>query len=489
MYKSTRGNKETKLIPASLAIIKGIASDGGLFIYDQLPHVQINSLVGVTYHQLAKKIIKLLLDDFSEAEVSEIIDSAYDNKFDTSEIVRLVDSKDCFFLELFHGKTLAFKDMALSVLPLLLTKAKMKQGILGKTIILTATSGDTGSAALSGFHKQKDIDVVVLYPNSGVSWIQEQQMLSFQGENSHVVAVDGNFDEAQRLVKKAFTDESLAKYPLSSANSINIGRLIPQIVYYFYGYLELVRKKQIALGEQINFVVPTGNFGNILAGYMAKKMGVPIKKLICASNENNVLTDFFQEGLYNRNRPFIKTSSPSMDILISSNLERLLYYISNHDANKVKDLMNQLSTTGKYQIDEDMRKNLTDFYGGFATENEMKEAIVDVYQKDHYLLDTHTAVAKAVYKKYCQETQDQTKTIITATAHPFKFPVALCKALSIDNKGSNDLELIKALATKTGMAIPPVLLSLNHEQKRLLWLKKDCYQQLTKLLGELYEKN
>lgn len=489
MYKSTRQLGKTKEISSSLAIIKGMAEDGGLFVCDKLPSVELASLGSFSYHQLAKKIIGLLLDDFSEAEVNEVITSAYDDKFDTSEIVKLVSNKDCYFLELFHGQTLAFKDMALSILPLLLTKAKIKNGISGKTIVLTATSGDTGSAALSGFHKQKDIDVIVFYPNSGVSWIQEQQMLSFQGKNSHVIALEGNFDDAQRLVKQAFHDDRLTHYSLSSANSINIGRLIPQVVYYFYGYLELVRKNQIKFGEQINVVVPTGNFGNILAGYMAKKMGVPIKKLICASNVNNVLTDFFREGLYDRNRPFIKTSSPSMDILISSNLERLLYYISGCNASKVRTLMDQLSTTGKYQIDSAMRANLTDFYGDYATEIEMEEAIREVYQKDNYVIDTHTAVAKAVYKKYCQETSDKTKTIITATAHPFKFPKTVGKALGIKEQAKTDKEWIQLLASKTGIAIPKILYHLDGEKEQTLWLAKDSYQNLEKLLGDIDEKN
>lgn len=489
MYKSTRQLGKTKEISSSLAIIKGMAEDGGLFVCDKLPSVELASLGSFSYHQLAQKIIGLLLDDFSEVEVNEIIMSAYDDKFDTAEIVKLVSTKDCYFLELFHGQTLAFKDMALSILPLLLSKAKIKNGISGRTIILTATSGDTGSAALSGFHKQKDIDVIVFYPNSGVSWIQEQQMLSFQGKNSHVIALEGNFDDAQRLVKQAFHDDRLTHYSLSSANSINIGRLIPQVVYYFYGYLELVRKSQIKFGEQINVVVPTGNFGNILAGYMAKKMGVPIKKLICASNVNNVLTDFFREGLYDRNRPFIKTSSPSMDILISSNLERLLYYISGCNASKVRTLMDQLSTTGMYQIDSAMRANLTDFYGDYATEIEMEEAIREVYQKDNYVIDTHTAVAKAVYKKYCQETSDKTKTIITATAHPFKFPKAVGKALGIKEQSKTDKEWIQLLASKTGIAIPKMLHHLDGEKEQTLWLAKDSYQNLEKLLGDIDEKN
>lgn len=489
MYKSTREKEKLKVISSSQAIIKGIANDGGLFICDELPHIDLLELVDIDYHQLAKKIIGLLLDDFSVAEVSEIVDQAYDSKFDTTGIVKLVATKKCHFLELFHGQTLAFKDMALSILPLLLAKAKIKNKILDKTIILTATSGDTGSAALSGFYKQKDINVIVFYPNSGISQIQEQQMLSFQGANSHVIAIDGNFDDAQRLVKKAFNDEKLQHYPLSSANSINIGRLIPQVVYYFYGYLELVKTKQIPFGEQVNFVVPTGNFGNILAGYMAKKMGVPIRKLICASNENNVLTEFFQEGMYDCNRPFIKTSSPSMDILISSNLERLLYYISGCDAGKVKDLMMQLSTKGKYQIDEVMRAGLQDFYANYASETEMEEAIVTIYQKDHYLMDTHTAVAAAVYEKYRQETNDQTKTIITATAHPFKFSRAICQALQMNVKGSSDWEFIQALSSKTGNVIPKVLTHLNKEQKRFLWSKEESYSRLEKLLGDLYEKN
>lgn len=489
MYKSTREIDKTKYVSASQAIIKGIANDGGLFLRDDLPKVDISSLLTLDYRQLAGRIMSLLLDDFSETEISEVITEAYGDKFDIKEVVKLAKAKDCHFLELYHGNTLAFKDMALSVLPLLLTKAKQKNKITDKTIILTATSGDTGSAALSGFYEQQGIDVIVFYPDSGVSQIQEQQMLSFKGEHTHVMALEGNFDDAQRLVKKAFNDPDLDKYPLSSANSINIGRLVPQVVYYFYGYLQLVRTKSITLGEKINFVVPTGNFGNILAGYMAKIMGVPINKLICASNINNVLTDFFKAGLYNRKRPFIKTSSPSMDILVSSNLERLLYYISGRDALKVKALMKELSETGKYQIDEPMRANLTDFYGNFATEAEVFAAINKVYHDDKYLIDTHTAVAYAVYEKYLQETSDKTPTVITATAHPFKFPQAVSKALSIHVDEENDFNAVKVLARETGVAVPRPISSLNKDCERTLWLKKDSYDNLKKLLGEIYEKN
>lgn len=482
MYKSTR-DVESKLINVSEAIINGIASDGGLYIIDKIPNIEINQLINLSYQELATKIMSLYLNDFKYDDINKIVNQAYDNKFDEG-ILKLKSTKDCSFLELYHGRTCAFKDMALSVLPLLLKKSKEINNVESNTIILAATSGDTGSAALSGFQNIEGIKIVVIYPNSGVSVIQEKQMLSFSGDNAKVIAINGNFDDAQNLVKRTFLDQNLVSVQLSSANSINIGRLIPQIVYYFWGYLEMVRNKQIKLNEQINYVVPTGNFGNILAGYMAKRMGLPINKLICASNKNNVLTDFFNNGLYNKNREFIKTISPSMDILISSNLERLLYYISG-SSSKTKEFMNSLKENGEYFIDDEMKHRLNDFVAYFASDDETLEAIKEIYIKDNYLIDTHTAVAYVAYKKYLLEKKDNIKTIIVSTASPFKFPKAVCKALGINTEEKDDLKLINILENYTSIKAPKGLTNLPNKEKTI-WIEKNTFNnKIEKLLKEM----
>ncbi len=491
-YKSTRGNQEEIL--SSEAILKGIASDKGLYVPLAFPNIDKNlkEMIDMDYKEMAFYILGKYLDDFDQKELREAIDQAYDTKFETEEIAPLVKKNDIYFLELYHGKTLAFKDMALSILPHLLNKAKKKLGVDQKIVILTATSGDTGKAALEGFSNIEDIDIIVFYPENGVSEIQKRQMITQEGKNTHAIAIKGNFDDAQSGVKEIFNDRALneilyaGNYIFSSANSINIGRLIPQVVYYIYAYVRLFKNHEIKAGEKINFVVPTGNFGNILAAYYAKKMGLPIHKLICASNENNVLYDFINTGIYDSNRNFIMTNSPSMDILISSNLERLLYELGDHDETKIKDMMNQLDQNKKYEIDKTMKEKLEkDFYGGFATDEETLEAIQKVYHHFHYVIDTHTAVAYKVYEQYKEKTNDTTKTVIVSTASPFKFTKSVKKALSDIDHEENEFELIHVLSNLTGLKIPKPLRDID--KKPILHTevceKQDMKRIVCKILG------
>ena len=379
-YRSTRD--DSVRVTASQAILKGLAPDGGLFVPESIPSLDksLEELSKMSYKEVAYEVMKLMLDDFTEEELKNCIDKAYDSKFDTEEIAPLVKAEGAYFLELFHGATIAFKDMALSILPHLLTTSAKKNDVKNEIVILTATSGDTGKAALAGFADVPGTKIIVFYPKGGVSHVQELQMVTQKGENTSVVAIHGNFDNAQSGVKAIFEDKELAAeldakgYQFSSANSINIGRLVPQVVYYVYAYAKLLENEEIQAGEEINVTVPTGNFGNILAAYYAKQMGVPIAKLICASNDNKVLFDFFQTGVYDRNREFILTSSPSMDILISSNLERLIYKIAGADAAKDVTLMQNLAAEGKYEITDEMKAQLKDFYGNYASEKETAEA-------------------------------------------------------------------------------------------------------------------
>ena len=375
LYKSTRNAEKT--VTASEAILKGLADDGGLFVPVTIPklNVDMGTLKEMSYQETAYAVMKQFFTDFTEEELKSCITKAYDSKFDTEEIAPLVKADGMYYLELFHGATIAFKDMALSILPHLLTTSAKKNNVKNEIVILTATSGDTGKAALAGFADVKGTRIIVFYPKDGVSKVQELQMVTQKGDNTSVVAIHGNFDNAQSGVKAIFENKELAKemdaagYQFSSANSINIGRLVPQIVYYVYAYAKLLKNEEIAEREQINVVVPTGNFGNILAAYYAKQMGVPIAKLVCASNENKVLFDFFQTGVYDKNREFILTTSPSMDILISSNLERLIYLIAGQDAVKNQDLMRALKSQGVYEISKEMKENLDDFAAGYATED------------------------------------------------------------------------------------------------------------------------
>lgn len=456
-YIGTR-NKTITASP-SQAVLKGICSDGGLFIPEEIPALQkdLKELVNLDYKQLAYEIMKLYLTDYTEKELKDCIEKAYDEKFDTDMIAPLIKKGDAYFLELFHGRTLAFKDMALSILPYLLKTAAKKNGIEKEIVILTATSGDTGKAALEGFANVEGTKIIVFFPENGVSPVQKLQMVTQEGNNTCVVGIRGNFDDAQTAVKSIFTDENLVKelnekgYLFSSANSINIGRLVPQIVYYFYAYMQLVRNKEITLGEKINFTVPTGNFGNILAGYYAKCMGLPVNQFICASNDNKVLYDFFKTGVYNKNREFLVTVSPSMDILISSNLERLLCKLSSHE--KTKELMDCLNKEGIYKLD--IISN--EIVGEYATKKETFDAIHEMYEKEGYVLDTHTAVAYASYEKYKKQTNDTTKTIIVSTASPYKFTKDVMTAIDKKYEAENAFELMDKLAEISHAAIPDVI--------------------------------
>ena len=462
-YSSTRNANDK--VTASQAILKGLADDGGLFVPSEIPalDVSLKDLADMTYQQTAYEVLKLFLTDFTEEELKHCIDSAYDSKFDTEEIAPLVEADGAYYLELFHGATIAFKDMALSILPHLLITAARKNEVKNDIVILTATSGDTGKAALAGFADVKGTKIVVFYPKNGVSPIQEKQMVTQKGDNTYVVGIKGNFDQAQTGVKQMFNDSAFAElmdangYQFSSANSINIGRLVPQIAYYVYAYAKLLKEGVIADGEKINVVVPTGNFGNILAAFYAKNMGLPIAKLICASNENKVLFDFFETGTYDKNREFMLTSSPSMDILISSNLERLIYRIAGNDAEKNAALMKSLTETGVYAITPQMREQLADFVGGYATEAETAATIKDLYEKTGYIIDTHTAVAASVYTKYRKEHSDDAKTVIASTASPFKFTRSVMKAIDPQYDAMGDFELVDELSKIGHVKIPKAI--------------------------------
>ncbi len=463
MYKSTRNNEER--VTASEAILKGLANDGGLYAPEQIPSLQVSleDLTKMSYQEIAYVVMKEFLTDFTEEELKHCINSAYDKKFDIPEIAAMHEADGAHFLELFHGATIAFKDMALSILPYLLTTSAKKNHVKNEIVILTATSGDTGKAALAGFQDVPGTKIIVFYPKSGVSPIQEKQMVTQRGENTYVVGIHGNFDDAQTGVKNMFNDKELAKvmdeagYQFSSANSINIGRLVPQIVYYVYAYAQLVKKGTLKAGEEMNVVVPTGNFGNILASYYAKQMGLPIKKFICASNENKVLFDFFETGCYDRNREFILTTSPSMDILISSNLERLIYKIAGNDAKKNAAFMEQLKGEGKYTITEEMKAALSEFVGGYATEKETAEVIAKIYKQDDYIIDTHTAVAAHVYEQYVADTKDTTPTVIASTASPYKFTRSVMDAIDPAYDVKTDFELVDELNRLSKVAVPQAI--------------------------------
>ena len=460
LYNSTRSNGTP--VKASEAILKGLSDDGGLFVPDRIPALDksLKELSGLTYKEVAYEVMKLFLTDFTEEELKQCINNAYDSKFDTEVIAPLVEAEGAYYLELFHGATIAFKDMALSILPHLLITSAKKNQVKNEIVILTATSGDTGKAALAGFAGVKGTKIIVFYPKHGVSPIQEKQMVTQKGDNTCVIGITGNFDDAQTGVKKLFGDKELAAemdkagYQFSSANSINIGRLVPQIVYYVYAYAQLLKEGRIADGEAINVVVPTGNFGNILAAFYAKNMGLPIKKLICASNDNKVLYDFFETGVYDRNREFVLTTSPSMDILISSNLERLIYRIAGNDAEKNAALMAALSGQGKYEITAEMKEKLADFYGNYATEKETAATIKELYEETGYVIDTHTAVAATVYNKYKAQTKDEAKTVIASTASPFKFTRSVMEAIDEMYAAMDDFALVDELSKLANVKVP-----------------------------------
>lgn len=462
-YNSTR-SKGTA-VRASEAILKGLTDDGGLFVPDHIPALDksLKELSQMDYRQVAYEVMKLYFTDFTESELKTCIDRAYDSKFDTEVIAPLAEAENAYYLELFHGPTIAFKDMALSILPHLMITSARKNAIKNEIVILTATSGDTGKAALAGFADVEGTRIVVFYPKNGVSPIQEKQMVTQKGKNTFVVGIHGNFDDAQTGVKKIFSDKELAKemeengFQFSSANSINIGRLIPQVCYYVYAYATLLREGKIADGEKINVTVPTGNFGNILAAFYAKNMGLPIDKLICASNDNKVLYDFFRTGVYDRNREFVLTSSPSMDILISSNLERLIYWIAGNDAEENRGLMAALTGEGRYEITDEMKGALKDFYGNYADEAETAAEIKRLYEDCGYVIDTHTAVASAVYRKYVEETGDHTKTVIASTASPFKFTRSVMNAIDGKYDEMGDFELVDELSRIANVKVPQAI--------------------------------
>ena len=471
VYQSTRDANNT--VTASQAILQGLATDGGLFTPISYPQVELDftKLKDASYQEVAKLILSAFLDDFTDQELNDCINNAYDSKFDTPEIAPLVKLNGQYNLELFHGATVAFKDMALSILPHLMTTAAKKHGLKNKIVILTATSGDTGKAAMAGFADVPGTEIIVFYPKDGVSKVQELQMTTQTGDNTHVVAIEGNFDDAQTNVKSMFNDAALReclathKLQFSSANSMNIGRLVPQIVYYVYAYAQLVKTGQIQAGEAVNFAVPTGNFGNILAAYYAKQIGLPVGKLICASNENNVLTDFFKTQVYDKKRSFKVTSSPSMDILVSSNLERLIFHLLGNSAEKTADLMKSLNQHGQYELTDFDPAILELFAAEYATEVETAAEIKRVYEASDYIEDPHTAVASAVYQKYRTATGDETTTVIASTASPYKFPVVAVEAVT-GQAGLSDFEALAKLHELSDVVVPPAVDGLENAQVR-----------------------
>ena len=473
-YISTRGYE--RKYKASEAIIQGIAPDGGLFVPDEIPHLSESDILAMTnmqFYQISAKVLSMFLTDFTEAELLEFASQAYSEEKWGENPVPLVQLNQYndreYILELWHGPTCAFKDVALQMLPHLMTASVKKTGLNKKICILTATSGDTGKAALEGFKDLPGTEIIVFYPTGGVSEAQKLQMTTTGGSNTHVIAVNGCFDDAQTGVKRIFGDMEFAitldehDIMLSSANSINWGRLAPQIAYYVYSYVELLRKGKIDLTESFNIVVPTGNFGNILAAWFAKQMGIPVHKLICASNRNKVLCDFFSSGIYDRNREFFKTTSPSMDILISSNLERLLFEITDKDSKKVTEWMSELSRDGKYSVDKDTLKSLQRlFVGGFADETGVAKTILEVYDRTDHVIDPHTAVGFNIYGRYHQRSGDESKTVFASTASPFKFAPAVMDALRgagySDDKETPDI--IAELAEESGLELPQSIAEL-----------------------------
>ncbi|MCD7771781.1 MAG: threonine synthase [Oscillospiraceae bacterium] len=475
-YQSTR-NKNLHLSSAE-AISQGISSDGGLFIPSEIPtltEADLMALQSMSYPEKASFVLSKYLTDFTETELKYCTEGAYNTKnFDNESIMELAHLFDGrYMLELWHGPTCAFKDMALQILPYLLTVSVRKLGIDKKVVILVATSGDTGKAALEGFKDVEGTSIMVFYPAHGVSAMQKLQMTTQEGSNVSVCAIDGNFDDAQTGVKKIFTDSEVLKklndggMMFSSANSINWGRLVPQIVYYVSSYVELVKDSEINMGDKLNFCVPTGNFGNILAAYYAKMMGIPVGKLICASNSNNVLTDFIRTGVYDRNRKFYTTISPSMDILISSNIERLLFLLSGGDDEYIRSLYKDLSETGRFEVSDEIKSKLNEiFYADYCSDDETKAEIRSVFDKYSYTMDTHTAVASKVYESYVQATGDTTKTVIASTASPYKFSASVLDALGSETDGANEFEMVKLLENKCGVPAPESLASIKNKTVR-----------------------
>ena len=461
-YRSTRSEEK---ISAPQALLQGLAKDGGLYVPEMLPvpFIEYNSLKDLSYKELASFVLKRFLTDIPENDLKKLTDAAYTGTFAAKEIVPVKRMTDAFSVaEMFYGRTCAFKDLALSLFPYLLVWAKAQENDGKQILILTATSGDTGKAALEGFRDIPDINIMVFYPSDGVSPLQKDQMQKQSGNNVRVAGIDGNFDDAQSALKRIFMSglrkEASEKGVLfSSANSINIGRLLPQIIYYVWIWLQLRKNHSIGENERFNVVVPTGNFGNILAGWMAKEIGVPLGQLICASNENKVLTDFFETGVYDINREFYLTESPSMDILISSNLERLLYRISGDDDQKTKDMMEALKSTGKYTITEDMKARLDDFAAGYATEEECAQNIKKVYDKTGYVMDTHTSVASYVCECYQKNSGDNRKCVIASTASPYKFVKSVMSAIDPKYADQDEFSLLKVLEETSGREMPQAI--------------------------------
>lgn len=476
-YKSTR-NPQIKITSAQ-AIAQGLSHEGGLFVPEELPKMGENDILNLcekSYAQRAFEIFRLFLEDFTDEEIRYCVENAYGGNFDTENIAEISHLlKGTYILELWHGPTCAFKDMALQILPYLLTVSAKKTIPDKKTAILVATSGDTGKAALEGFKNVEGTTISVFYPEEGVSDMQKRQMQTQEGDNVFVCAVKGNFDDCQNGVKAIFTDKNFASelekngIVLSSANSINWGRLCPQIVYYISAYAELIKNEEIRYGEKINIVVPTGNFGNILAAYYAKEMGLPINKLICASNANNILTDFINTGVYDRNREFYTTISPSMDILISSNLERLLYHLSGENTDLVNKWFSSLKENGRYEVTPEVKEKISGlFYAGCCNDKETKAAIKDCFGSYSYLMDTHTAVAYKVYGDYKKSTGDNTKTVIASTANPYKFGAAVFEALGGINSGggTDEFDIIEKLEAMTKTVIPEPLAATKNKAVR-----------------------
>lgn len=474
-YKSTRNSSVN--VSSAQAIAQGISKDGGLFVPSEIPSLsldEIKSLGDKSYSERAFFVFSKFLTDFTDAEIKYCVENAYNDKnFDTNNIAELAHLFDgTYMLELWHGPTCAFKDMALQILPYLLTTSAKKLSLNKKIVILVATSGDTGKAALEGFKDVPDTEILVFYPDDGVSAMQKKQMTTQEGKNVGVCAIKGNFDDAQNGVKAIFTNEEIANeldkngMMFSSANSINWGRLAPQIIYYISSYAQLVKDGEINLGDKINIVVPTGNFGNILAGFYAKKMGLPVNKLICASNANNVLTDFLNTGVYNRNRPFHTTISPSMDILISSNLERLLYHLCGENDEQIREWFGSLATDGKYEVTDEVKAVLKDeFYAGCCDDVQTKACIKEIYDKYSYTCDTHTAVAVKVYEDYKAATGDETKTIIASTASPYKFSGSVLDAIGVDTN-TDEFGLVDKLAETSKIPVPASLAALKDKDIR-----------------------
>jgi len=483
-YQSTRGS--VKSVTSIEAIIQGIAPDGGLFVPEQsvqFPLADISKLVPLNYRERALQILKLFLDDYPSTDLEECVNSAYHTgKFNSPDIAPLHKLHDtAYVLELWHGPTCAFKDMALQILPHFLVKALQKTGETSEIVVLVATSGDTGKAALEGFRDVAGTRVIVFFPDKGVSAVQKLQMVTQEGKNVHAIAVSGaNFDDAQNGVKAIFTDVQYNRvieqqgHKFSSANSINWGRLAPQIVYYFSAYADLIKNNEIKIDDRINIVVPTGNFGNILAAYYALTMGLPVHRLICASNDNNVLTDFIHTGIYNCKRDFKKTISPSMDILISSNLERLLFELAGQDSASINDWMGKLKKEGLYTVDGGTRQKIADlFWADFCTEKDTLETIQKTYRQYTYVADTHTAVALNVYEKYLKATGDVTPTVIASTASPFKFNESVAKAIFGEEKvgGKSEFELLDLLSQECRLPIPE---GLDRLQEKAILHKTVC---------------